>query len=255
MLDPYDILGIKPDSDWKTIKKAYKSMLNKTHPDKMGGNAKYFMLVHDAFSHLEKSFNDSRRFRDAPKKKEHYVPHEAPELPKSMKNFTNTKFNNYFETNKITHNEYMNNGYGNSMCQSLNFQEESGELMRNKVNIPKQQLVIYKDPNPMVSSILDNCYQLGVEKVDDFTCQQGTDVMQAYSERAELIDTVKKYKNIDDINQARSSQNMTLTSEEKTNMQERDTQRRRLEQYRLQRMRLHDSSLNERYTELHRRLK
>ena len=257
MLDPFDILGISPNSDWKTVKKAYKIMLNNTHPDKMGGNAKYFMMVHEAFSQLEKVYNEKRRFKDAPTEKHSYnsTPEYVQQSPvPEMKNFSNSKFNSYFETNRIGHSDYMNNGYGNNMCESLNYQEDMSDIMRKKVDIPKQQLVVYKEPESLTSSHLDQYYQLGVEKIDNFTCRQGTDVQQAFTERAELIDTVTRYRNLDDITASRGSQNFQLSESEKRRIQKEESNKARLEQYRMQRMRQHDQSLNDRYTELHRRL-
>ena len=53
-MDPHDILGIPNGCDWKVIRNAYKKMLVATHPDKMGGDAKYFMMVHEAYNQLVK---------------------------------------------------------------------------------------------------------------------------------------------------------------------------------------------------------
>jgi curved DNA-binding protein CbpA len=256
MLDPYDILGIPPNSDWKSVKRAYKHMLNQTHPDKMG-NAKYFMMVHEAYQQLEKTYNSKRRFKDVPQQSTTYTPEtEYSQIPK-MKDFSNSKFNQYFADNKLSHSDYMDQGYGNRMTQSLSYQEEHSDLMKNKINIPKKSVVVYKEPDPLVSSsrLLDNCYQLGVDKVNDFTCQQGTDVIHAFSEQPELIDTVQRYRNLDDLSNSRSTQNFTLSQEEQQRLQYQEQDRARLEQYRLQRMRQHDSALSSRYTELHRQLR
>ena len=36
--DYYDILGVKPDEDKPAIKKAYRRLINKSHPDKISSS-------------------------------------------------------------------------------------------------------------------------------------------------------------------------------------------------------------------------
>ena len=71
-LDPYDVLGISHNATWNDIKKAYKKMLINTHPDKMNGSAKYFMLVHEAFNDIQKQFKGKAKISNAPKEKQEY---------------------------------------------------------------------------------------------------------------------------------------------------------------------------------------
>lgn len=44
----YDVLGITPDATSEEVKKAYKSMAQKTHPDKPNGSEKEFQAVNGA---------------------------------------------------------------------------------------------------------------------------------------------------------------------------------------------------------------
>tara|TARA_B100001094_G_scaffold263748_1_gene265467 strand:+ start:2895 stop:3668 length:774 start_codon:yes stop_codon:yes gene_type:complete len=254
-LDPYDVLGIPSNSDWKTIKKAYKHMLNQTHPDKMG-NAKYFMLVHEAFNHLQETRNHEKKYKNLPTEEVKYRNdmEDIPE-PHKIKNFTNEKFNKYFEKNKIQEENYMNSGYGSKMTQSLNYQEDISELLKNKLKIPKQELVMYKEPEALNSSnIFDSCYELGKGKETDFSCRNGTDIMEAYCERPQLADTSHRYRDVNDIRNQRSSQNLIFNEEEKEYYRKKAEEKERLEQYRLQRQTQNDMNLHERYVELYRRL-
>jgi len=48
----YEILGVNKDADKATIKKAFKRLANKHHPDKSGGNETYFKLILEAYEVL-----------------------------------------------------------------------------------------------------------------------------------------------------------------------------------------------------------
>lgn len=50
-VDYYEILGVAPDADVDTIRRAYKAQARKTHPD-VGGSAALFRLVSDAHTTL-----------------------------------------------------------------------------------------------------------------------------------------------------------------------------------------------------------
>jgi DnaJ-class molecular chaperone len=52
-LDPYDVLGVSRDSDENTIKKAYKKLAMKHHPDK-GGDPEQFKRIQAAYDRIIK---------------------------------------------------------------------------------------------------------------------------------------------------------------------------------------------------------
>ena len=110
-LNPYDVLGLPHNCTWSDVKKAYKTMLVKTHPDKMG-NAKYFMMVHEAYQELQIQFKGKAKEQNAPRQKQSYKPIEQDVQPVKMKNFTADKFNRYFDENRINQiDPYSQNGY------------------------------------------------------------------------------------------------------------------------------------------------
>lgn len=255
-LNPYDVLGISHNSSWNDVKKAYKKMLIKTHPDKMG-SAKYFMLVHEAYEEIQKQYKGKAKETNMPKEKQHYSAQNDVLQPKKMKNFTNDKFNQYFDKNRINESDpYQQGGYRNHMVDRLNYQEDISVAKSNSVHIPTHQIVRYEEPESLYSSkVLENVCHLGVERVNDFSGGGGTDLMKAYCHiQGEPIDTVKRYRNIDDIQNQRSSENLEMTREERRRQNQLEKQREKLEQLRLSNVRFQSENVNQRYTQLHRRL-
>lgn len=59
--DPYKILGISPDSSENEIKKAYKELARKTHPDK-GGTEEDFKLINEAYTQIMRGDDPSISF-------------------------------------------------------------------------------------------------------------------------------------------------------------------------------------------------
>tara|TARA_Y100000741_G_scaffold362874_1_gene349705 strand:- start:368 stop:1327 length:960 start_codon:yes stop_codon:yes gene_type:complete len=51
-MDYYKVLGVKEDSDQNEIKKAYRKLSLKYHPDKATGDAEKFKEINEAFQHL-----------------------------------------------------------------------------------------------------------------------------------------------------------------------------------------------------------
>lgn len=239
-MDPYDILGISYNSSWKDIRKAYKNMLVQTHPDKMG-NAKYFMMVHEAYATIEKQFKQSQQYKNYPKEKQKYSAqpnqHQAPRDKFNLANF-NATFDRYAKLYNQT-DPYLNGGYKTE--PSLSYQEDDIQLQQKKVKIPKRELVIYKEPEALVSSsLMDSVQHLGLNEVKDYTCRSGTDYMRAYSEEAEIIDNRPQYKNMDHLKHARANQNFSLSQEDRRLQEELEYNRQKLEQMRLRNVQKND---------------
>jgi curved DNA-binding protein CbpA len=254
-LDPYEVLGVSHNSSWDDIKKAYKSMLIKTHPDKMG-SAKYFMMVHEAYSDLQSQFKGKAKESNAPSEKQTYKV-ENVMSPQKMKNFSADKFNKFFDKNRINLTDpYGTNGYREHMSDRLNYQEDISVAKYNKVYIPTKQIVKYEEPEYLQSSkLVESVYHLGVDNVEDYSGGGGTDIMKAYCNHVgDHIDTVKKFKNVKELNEYRSNQNLEISEEEIKQRQKLDAQMHKLEQLRLNTVKKNDSKINEKYVNLHRRL-
>jgi curved DNA-binding protein len=78
----YDILGISPDASQDQIKKAYKELVKKNHPDK-GGNSEQFKLINDAYDTL----------KDPAKRQQYDNP-----SPRFDNNFSGHPFEDLFES-------------------------------------------------------------------------------------------------------------------------------------------------------------
>lgn len=261
MLDPYDVLGLPHGCTWGEVKLAYKKMCIRTHPDKFNGDAKYFMMVHEAFNKLQDRHNEAKKYKNMPSSKEKYDPHILSQAdgvtPQKMKNFTQQRFNAHFDQHKINdNNPYAQNGYGHLMAQSSGKHREDIEVAKQqKINIPRQQLVRYREPESLPSSkAFVDCYEFGKANVEDYSGGGGTDIMQAYCERPELLDTQVRYNSIDEIQSRREGQSLTMTAEEQQYYAAQERQRERLEQYRLNTVNQESQRVANAYVQLHRRL-
>ena len=161
-LNPFDVLGLKYDATWKDIKHAYKALIVRTHPDKMNGDTRYFMLVHDAYENLKKQFNidniNRRRSSSA------YTPNiDSYDQPIEMENYSQSRFNAFFEKNKISTCPY-SHGYSNNMSSSLKYQEDIDVLKMNKVEKKTEELIIFTEPIGVSHN--DNYYELGQYEYD-----------------------------------------------------------------------------------------
>lgn len=264
MLDPFDVLGISHSSQWEEIKLAYKRMCIRTHPDKMNGDAKYFMMVHEAFNTLQERHNQAKKYRNMPKSKKTYDPDILQKsdgiTPQKLKRFTNEGFNQHFHKNKIDdNNPYFRQGYGSFMKDQYSnskIREDIDIAKQQKVHIPKQQLVIYKEPEQLYSSpCFSDCYQFGQTEVCDYSGGGGTDIMQAYCHQATLVDTAQRYNGIEDIKSSRSNQSLAMTQKEQEYYKQQEEQKCKLEQYRLSSVQNENKRVAQQYIRLNRRLK
>ena len=254
-MDPHDILGIKTGSDWKVIRHAYKKMLIATHPDKMGGDARYFMMVHEAYNQLVKEAKVVQR--DAPKQSTQYSS-QIPETvqPRKMENFTSSGFNQFFEQNRMNTNNPFQRGYSKKMEASSKNREDPDGLIQKQCKIKKEEVIIYKEPESAYGNgAFENCYEFGVNRVNDFSSSRGTDYMQAYSERAELVDTVKRYKDHKELIRTRKNADYKLSKEDREYQKELEQKKHKLEQYRRNKYLQNDQLISQQYTKINSRLK
>lgn len=62
-LDPYVVLGVSPGASKEEIKKAYRSLSKKHHPDKKGGSSEEFVKISEAYERLMNPY-DKRNLAD-----------------------------------------------------------------------------------------------------------------------------------------------------------------------------------------------
>lgn len=245
-MDPYEILGVKYNSSWKDIRKAYKHMLIQTHPDKMG-NDKFFGIVQDAYQSIKKQYELHSKETNYPTKNKEYE--QETKINTNTDRFNLNQFNQMFEQYSKLYNAsdpFQSGGY--KTCERLNHQEDISELHRKKINIHKRELVIHREPEALASSsLMESVCHLGVNKIDDYSCTNASDYMRAYSEEAELIDNRQEYRNIDHIKLARSEQSFALTDEDLRQQRKNEKKQHKLEQMRQTQMNKNDKS----YSKIH----
>ena len=248
IMDPYEILGVSYNSSWKDIRKSYKHMLIQTHPDKMG-NDKFFGIVQDAYRSIKKQYELHSKESNYPKEQRDYNSQSKTKLNPNTDRFNLNQFNEMFDEYSKLYNQsdpYLNGGY--KTCDRLNHQEDIQELNNKKVNIPKRELVIFKEPEALVSSsLMESVCHLGINKINDYTCRNGSDYMRAYSEEAELIDNRQEYKNLDHIKEIRSQQSFQLTDDDRKQQRKNERKQQKLEQMRQTQMNSNDQE----YSRIH----
>lgn len=222
-------------------------MAAETHPDKMG-HAKYFMMVHEAYQELDAFYHKKPK----PKRRE-----KVEEIVKSEKGppCTNNKFNQYFEENKVEEIDPFSRGYKKYMTHS-NVREDIEDLKKHNVKRKQKQIVKVYEPEPATNhkKWLDQVGLLGVETIEDFTCQHGTDYMNAYQEPDEVQEKHKYYNSVDEIEYERSNMDYRMSKEEMRKRQEWEKEKQKMEYKRRQTMKKNDDSIFEQYRLIHERL-
>lgn len=258
-MDPYEVLGVSYNSSWKDIRKSYKIMLHKTHPDKMG-NSNFFNMIKSAYDDIKSQFEEQNRQSNYPKNKQKYKELYSNKKKNKINdsNFNLEQFNTMFEQYANLYNKnnpYMNGGY--NINKSLDYQEDIEQLKSTNISIPKLDVIIYKEPEAMNSnsSLLDNVFELGITKITDYSCNRGTDYMRAYSEESEIIDNRHVYKNIDEIQKARLNQNFELTEKDKKKQEKLKLKKEKLEQLRRNNLKKNDNYNTNIYNYIQNRIK
>ena len=142
------------------------------------------------------------------------------------------------------------------MATRVNYQEGLDVIKSSHVHIPTQQVVLYKEPESLpVSSTLDTCYHFGQTDINDFSGGGGTDIMKAYCHtEGELIDTTKRYNNLDELQSTRSAQSFAVSKEDRKQQKKLAKLQAKLEQIRLQNVHESDEQVSRNYVKLNRRI-
>lgn len=277
--NPYKILCLKDDANLDEIKKNYRLLSKKYHPDK-GGDVRKFQLITKAYTYL---LNEHESFT--------YREQTYEELQESLSNFMNkqklyqnkfidkdnfslNKFNEVFEKFKL---EEENDGYGSMMntndrsrepetiniAKNSMFDRNFSVDIFNKVfnnekdnNEQNKQLILYEEPQSIVSSLFNNASSLGNERIDDYTDKNYTDYKMAHSVHNNLINAnnikYRQYKNIDELKNERSNIDTEMTEEEKEKYYNRKNLEKERENIRLRNIREYDRRIETQFNTLNR---
>jgi curved DNA-binding protein CbpA len=271
-LNPYEVLGINPNSSFNDAKIAFKKKARIYHPDRIGGNTQEFQRITKSFMLLVEEFKK----READKQFNVLKEESRQEIEKqqnqskrnvnfkkinmSGKNFNQKKFNKIYEENRL--NQSTDEGYGKWMQEhdyeslkvpklnkdSYNAQNFNQQFQQFKSQ-NSRQLVKHQDPQPIIS-LKQNYEELGQGNISDFSGENAngkmiyTDYRKAHTE-TNLIDPdsidYREYKNVDELERERGKK-IFLSKEE----QERITMNEMLEKQREEKRRMRLNRQDER---------
>ena len=244
MNNPYTILGVSPDSSLLNIKRKYKELAFKMHPDK-GGSATLFKLLQLSYAkileehklkNIDKAFNELKVDFEDFKEKQDRLPSTNTYKNKTNESFLE-KFNKTFDDNKQE--SPYDKGYGDKMTQNGGVREDINvKRSINKFTLDSfnkafdehdtrnvKHLIKKTIPTPHSISKQLTYTELGVNDIKDFSGENKnkkdlhyTDYHVAYT-TTKLIDPTmvrqqKQFKNIKELERDRHNDPLRMSSDE-----------------------------------------
>jgi DnaJ-class molecular chaperone len=119
--EKYRVLGLNPGVPLDTVKKNYKKLALKYHPDRPSGDTIQFQKISDAYNSIEKYETDKTKMK---------------RVPQWNNNFPSEIYSNYDEFNFV-----FNNGRFNQPCPTSVYTEYKTTIRGNKKISIKTQIV------------------------------------------------------------------------------------------------------------------
>jgi len=240
-ISPYNVLDIHRNCTIDEVKNKFKKLAVQYHPDK-GGDKNIFNLLVHSFKQIVKDINDKNSDKDFQTLKTEY------------KHSNNTD-NNYVVANEEFHDKF-NKYFNENKTVDINFERGYNNFINEpeiKTSQKHYKLKIYKEPEGNILSKLQ-FEELGTTikdysgKNDDIHKLQYMDYQYAHT-TSKLIDPdmVKhrnEFKSLNDIKQKRSSENFSLTNEERTFYEKLSLMKDRKEQKRIAKLQKFDKYLD-----------
>ncbi len=279
--NPYKILGLNnDDNDLANIKKAYKKMALKYHPDKVGD--KYnneFQLVTQSYVYLLNKCEKINEIKTKTSKKVEFVEY-TDDVNDSVENIYVSKdkfdlntFNKIFEKYKLP--DAFDDGYGDLYKEDLNEKppaenEIFGKKFNKEVfnsqfdNIKSKKastdIIEYNEPEALYSSSGSGFTELGLNKVNDFSANNlsYTDYRKAHVDETLLIDAskvkFKTYNSVEQLENDRSKISYKPSQEEILRNSNLDRMKKQKEDERLKYLQDRDDVINNHYKKLNNKL-
>lgn len=285
--DPYKILSLTKDYTIPQLKKAYKILAMKTHPDK-GGDPRVFKVVTKSYMFLLNEYkkkNQSHSYEDLMSGSKKYMESQATEgggiAMTTDGNFNVKMFNKIYSENRLS--SVDDDGYGNWMKSSeLDEDYEPENLFSDQFNISvfnnmfkksqkskmrkQRSLVEYKEPTALNSANQVACVELGRAKITDFSSSsvsavqstrkklQFTDYKKAHTETT-FTDRCGKpqrgeFKSIGDLKMNRKTVKYTMTPQQKAKYEKAKRLHARQEAERIKRLERRDNSIFANYNKI-----
>ena len=207
------VFGLHSNFDYEQLKAAYKKLVIKHHPDKVGVRdspafkyitACYKLLYDDLRLRAEeKPHNELQMGFQEDVRKFNHVPIQSDNI--TGPNFNVNKFNELYEHTRIA--DPNDAGYAKWKQQAYNKVE----------NDARNTVVLWKEPQPLVSSIGNaQYYELGVDKVRDFSAPMTAaktlpymDLKMAHTTsklvREDMVEKRREYRTLQELEADRAS--------------------------------------------------
>ncbi len=271
LIDPWKFLNLPKNTDLATLKKIYKKISKKYHPDKTKeATNDIFIISILAINEIKetikkKSSIPGHKLKDSYKKHTKSSKDCLSSIKKFMKgnSFDADKFNIFFNEFKIE--EPNNSGYTEKdfteekMCVSKltsnNFNDEFNKI--KKINTSKYDIVIKKNPSEKNSATELKGTELGEDKISDYSNSCGklnyTDFKLAYNGYNYVNSNdnfEEKEINLKTVKASRDNADFKLTDYEKNKYKNDLYENKVKESQRLARLKDRDFLINKNYTEL-----
>lgn len=277
-IDPFTIFSLEPDCSIEDIKKVYKQLVLKYHPDKSGYNSTDdYKVIQKAYAVLLSIKEEEGKITgmisqtietktDERKKLDTAIDNTVNHHfePASGSQFDKKRFNDMFTKNKFIDNE-QDDGYANWLKQAelehttptISTYTKDGFNNTFDEHVKKQssnrQLTQYIDPESLVTC-RDNYETLGDSLQDYTTDGKFTDLKKAYTVNNILHpgQTIKRdeYTTLQQLKAARDAP-LQLSKEEREFIDQKQKLELDFETNRITRMKDRDNKIDDYYTRLH----
>lgn len=278
--DPLKILNLTLDSTLDDVKKSYKKLAVKYHPDKnRGKSSNKFKLITQAYCYILRKFEENKREQEKTSQDVVYqeynddINEPVENIYLDKDNFNINKFNKIFEKYKIPNSNQ--GGYGNMMEKSDRLLEgnnynKNDIVFGNKFNIEvfnanfnnnkksnNTQITVYNEPQALDCNNM-GFSELGSGTISDYSgqSQNYTDYKRAHQTETLLIDPsivdYKQYKNVNELKSSRSNINYQMSHDEKMRQMQQENINHENENQRLTRVVDRDNQIANQYKKLNR---
>lgn len=229
--DYYKIYGYSKNQniDVNDLKKKFKKFAIQTHPDKNNGSERNFNIIKQGYKKIMEDIELKKEEKQYDVLKSNSLDFLQNQQNKQIQNtrlskdnFDINKFNRVYKENRIE--DVNDNGYSdwinNNSLESEEIKKNpklSGNLNQfnrvfdTSVNYDNKQVQKYNDPRSLFMNNYNNCTELGIDKVDNYTGETKTIKFTDYKEAhttSKLVDPnmkYKQYRNISELENARSN--------------------------------------------------
>ena len=289
-LDAYKILGIQETNDLNVIRRAYKKMAMKYHPDR-GGSNEIFQKITKSYMYLmEKiqSLLNNHQYHEMKNNAQDFFKKQENDNNRNInidnENFNLKIFNKIYEENRLEN--PFDRGYGSNMSSGIDTRRsydpndvEIPNVFSDKFNInvfntvfnsmkdnqsvaDQNELIEYNNPSAIVNQ--GDCLELGQGNISDFSSNdlnsdlQFTDYMKAHTQSTlinpNMVNERPNYKNLDDLEKQRENIQYFMSPEEIARKYKQDEIDKKKEIERLERLKEYDMNVQRQYGKINQQL-